>query len=115
MACLQHACGPPEAVQLEVALSRHDLRSLDSAHLRDPTLSGLDLADRAKLIRRVARDADVVGPLKNKLNVADLEHLGAALLGIVAGRVQKAVHKGVRKVEDGLRQDISVRKCVCER
>lgn len=99
-----HVCGAPETGPLEVALARHDLRSLDGAHLGDPTLGGQHLSDSAELVRGVAGDADVVGALKDKLDVANLEDLGAALLGIVAGRVQKAVHKRVGKVEDGLRR-----------
>lgn len=64
-----------------------DFGRLDRAHLGDPALGGLDLAHGAQLVRRVARDADVVDALQDNLDVANLKHLGAALLGVGAGRV----------------------------
>lgn len=101
---LPHACGASRALPSEVALARHNLGSLDGAHLRDPALGGQHLPNRAELIRGVAGDAYVVGALKDELDVAYLENLGAALLGIVARRVQKSVHKGVGQVKDRLQR-----------
>lgn len=76
---------------------------MDGAHLGDPGRAGLDFADGAKLLARVTGDADVVGALEDELNVADLEDLAPALLGVAAGGVKDAVDETVGKVEDGLR------------
>lgn len=78
-----------------LALAGHNLRSLDGAHFGNPTRGGLNLADRSKLIRRITRDADVVGTLENELDVANLEDLGAALLGVLAGNLKDIVYEGI--------------------
>lgn len=79
-----------------------DFRGLNGADLGEPTNCGLHLAHRAEFIRSVAWNADVVRALKHKLNVANLENLGAALFGNGAGGVQEAVDKRVGEVEDRL-------------
>jgi hypothetical protein len=80
----------------------HDLGRLNRAHLGDPSLAGLGLADSAQLVRCVTRDADVVGALENQLDVTDLEYLGAALFGEAAGGVQDIVNEVVCYTKDRL-------------
>lgn len=51
----------------------HDLRGLDSIHLLVVAWGGLGFPDGANFVCGVARDTDIVLPLQNKLNVADLK------------------------------------------
>jgi hypothetical protein len=82
------------------ALPTGNLGCLYSAHLRNPRWSRLDLAHSANLVRGVAGDADVVASLERELDVADLEELGAALLGVLAGGLQDLVDEVVCYLED---------------
>lgn len=58
-----------------LALARGYLGCLDGAHLGDPGSRGLDLAHGTKLVRGVARDADIVSAFQDELDVANLEDL----------------------------------------
>lgn len=81
-----------------IPLPWHDLRCLHGAHLADPRGRGLDLADGAQFVGRVARDADIVRALQHELDVADLQHLGPALLSVTAGRGEHAIDERVGEV-----------------
>lgn len=87
---------------LVVVFATSDLGSLHSTHLRDPRRSRLDLADGADLIAGVAGNADVVATLESELDVADLEDLATALLGVLASGRENLVDEVVCNVEDGL-------------
>lgn len=87
---------------LELLVAGH-LRCLDGADLGEPADGRLDFAHGAELIGGIARDADVVDTLKHELDIADLENLGATLLGDVAGRVKERVDERVGHGENGLR------------
>ena len=75
---------------------------MNSAHLRNPSRGRLDLAHGTDLIGGVARDANVVAALEGQLDVADLEDLAAALLGVLAGCLEDLVDEVVCDLEDGL-------------
>ena len=47
-------------------------------------------------------DANVVAALEGQLDVADLEDLAAALLGVLAGCLEDLVDEVVCDLEDGL-------------
>jgi hypothetical protein len=79
-----------------------DLGGLDSADLAKPGSTGLGLADGTELVRGEARDSDVVDTLKDQLNVTDLKHLGAALLGKSTGTVKDIVDEVVSNLQDRL-------------
>lgn len=83
-------------------LPTRNLRSLNSAHLRNPSSRWLNLADGTDLIAGIAGNADVVASLESELDVADFEDLGAAFLGVLAGCLEDLVDEGVGNVEDGL-------------
>ena len=61
-----------------------------------------ELAHSADLVRGVAGDADVVVALKDELDVADLEGLGAARFGAFAGCGYDLVDELVGDGEDAL-------------
>jgi hypothetical protein len=73
---------------------------LNSAHLRDPSRRRLNLAYGTDLIAGVAGNADVVASLEGELDVTDLEDLGAAFLGVLAGCLENLIDEGVGDVED---------------
>lgn len=87
---------------LLLALAGHDLGGLDGAHLGDPAGRGLDLADSTEFIGRVARHANVVGALKDQLDIANLEDLGATLLGVAAGSMENVIDEAISHVQDAL-------------
>lgn len=80
-----------------------DLGGLNGAHLVDPALSRLDLADGAQLIRRITRDALVEGALQHELDITDLQNFRAASLGHGAGAMEQAVNEGIGKIQNQLR------------
>lgn len=88
--------------RLNIPLTPRNLTRLNRTHLIDPPLRRLELADRTDLIRRIARDADIVIALKDELDVADLEGLGAASFGALAGSGDDLVDELVGDGEDGL-------------
>ena len=83
-------------------LSTRDLGSLYGAHLRNPVGSRLDLADSADLVTGVAGDADVVATLERKLDIADLEGLGATFLGIFASCLKDLINEVVGDLKNRL-------------
>jgi hypothetical protein len=83
-------------------LTTSDLGRLHRTHLRNPRRARLNLADGTDLIRRIPRDADIVASFKSELDVADLEDLAAALLGVLAGCLEDLVYEVVGDLEDGL-------------
>ena len=107
MYCFSLASPPPPSRGCSQArsitpLSTSDLCCLYSAHLRNPRRARLNLADGTDLIRRIAWDADIVASFKSELDVADLEDLAAALLGVLAGCLEDLVYEVVGNLEDGL-------------
>lgn len=62
----------------------------------------LDLADGAQLVRRVPRDADVVGALDRHLEVAGLENLATARRRQPACGFGDVIHERISRVECSL-------------
>lgn len=89
-------------MQLNITLPPSNLTRLNRTHLIDPTLRRLKLANGTDLIRRIARDTDIVVALEDELDVADLEGLGAAGFGALAGCCDDLVDELVGDGEDGL-------------
>lgn len=77
-----------------------NLGGLDCAHFRDPVGSWLNLADSSDLITGISWDTDVVLALQSELNVANLQHVRAALFGVLTSRLQNLVDEGICDVED---------------
>lgn len=73
---------------------------LNGTHLRDPVGSWLNLADGSDLVTSVSWDTYIVLTLKRELNIPNLQHVGTALFGVLAGRLQDLVDKGICNVED---------------
>lgn len=90
------------ATHLNIPLPPSNLTRLNRTHLIDPSLRRLKLADCTDLIRRIARDTDIVIALKDELDVADLEGLGAAGFGALAGCGDDLVDELIGDREDGL-------------
>lgn len=100
MPVFSHAMNPDPT--LISVLSSSDLRGLYSTHLGDPVGSRSNLADSADLVAGVAGNADVVATLESELDIADLEDLGAAFLGILAGCLKDLIDEAVGDIEDRL-------------
>lgn len=81
-----------------------NLGSLNSTHLADPGWRRLDLPNSADLVASIAGDAYVVATFKGELNIANLQDLRAALLRVLACRLQNLVDKLIRNRQDGLRR-----------
>lgn len=90
------------ACSSQIRLPPRNLTRLHRAHLGDPPLGRQKLAHSADLVRGVAGDADVVVALEDELDVADLEGLGAARLGALAGGCDDLVDELVGDGEDAL-------------
>ena len=75
-----------------------DLGSLNSAHFGDPSGRGLNLPHSADLVAGVARNPNVVTTLKSELDVANLELLRTALLGVLASSLQNLIDEVVGDV-----------------
>lgn len=84
-------------------LSASDFRSLNSAHLRDPSGSRLNLADCTNLIAGITRNTNVVATLQSELDVADLEDVRAAFFGILACCLKNLIDKIIGNSENRLR------------
>ena len=89
-------------MHLNIPLPTRNLARLNRTHLIDPPLRRLELANSADLVRGVARDTDVVVALEDELDVADLEGLGAAGFGALAGGGDDLVDELVGDGEDSL-------------
>jgi len=89
---------------LQVHLTPGNLAGLDRAHLGNPSLRRLELAHSPDLVGCVAGDADVVVALEDELDVANLERLGAASFGALAGCGDDLVDEFVGYGEDALGQ-----------
>ena len=83
-------------------LSTSDLRSLNCTHLGDPSSRRLNLADGTNLVAGVAWNANVVAALEGELDVANLEDLGAAFFGVLAGCLEDLIDEGIGNIEDRL-------------
>jgi hypothetical protein len=83
-------------------LATGNLGRLHRAHLCDPGRGRLNLAHGTDLVGGVAGDANVVAALEGQLDVADLEDLAAALLGILASCLEDLIDEVVGDLEDGL-------------
>jgi hypothetical protein len=67
-------------IVLKVRLPTHNLRRIDRLHLVDPPCCRHNLAYCAHLVRRIARDTNIVAALKDVLDVADVELRAVAQL-----------------------------------
>jgi hypothetical protein len=86
-----------------IRLATHDLGGVDGAHLVVPRGRRVDAPDDARLVERVAGDADVVVALEHRLDVADVERRVRAQLGELAGPDDDIVDKLVGQLEERLR------------
>ncbi len=86
-----------------LALARHHLGGLHSAHLGNPGGRRRDPTHGSKFVCGVARNSYVVGALHDELQVAYLEDLGAALLSVTAGLGDDIIDEAVGSAEDALR------------
>ena len=69
---LSKACLHRDTVS-QIPLPPSNLGSLNSAQFLSPSGSRLRFADGTQLVRCVARDADIVVPLQDELEVTKLE------------------------------------------
>jgi hypothetical protein len=85
-----------------IRLPTHHLGGVDGAHLVMPRRGWVDAPDDARLVERVAGDADVVIALEHRLDVANLERRVRAELGKLAGRGDDVVDELVGELKEGL-------------
>jgi hypothetical protein len=69
-----------------------------------PRRRRVDAPHDARLVKRVAGDADVVVALEHRLDVADVERRVGAQLGQLAGADDDVVDKLVGELEQGLKR-----------
>lgn len=70
---LLHSTHPSFGIKSKITLPPHNLSSINSLHLIHPSSGRNNLAHSPHLVRRIARDADVVAALEHVLDVADVE------------------------------------------
>ncbi len=85
-----------------IRLPTHHLGGVDGTHLVMPRRGRVDAPDDARLVERVAGDADVVVALEHRLDVANLERRVRPELGELAGRRDDVVDELVGELEEGL-------------
>ena len=88
------------ALNLLFPFTGHNLGSLNSTHFGNPACGWLYLSHSSQLIRRITWNANIVGPLEDKLDVTNFQDLGTALFGIPTGRMKNIVNKGVGHVQN---------------
>jgi hypothetical protein len=89
----------PEGANSIVRLAAHDLGRVDGAHLVMPGRRRVHAPNDARLIKRVAGDADVVVALEHRLDVADVERRVGTQLGELARTDDDVVDELVSKLE----------------
>ena len=75
---------------------------LERIHLVVILRGRVEFADSADIVGGVARNTDVPVALEDDLDVADVERVGAAKLGHLAGGGRDGVNKLIDELEDGL-------------
>lgn len=93
---------------LITTLSTRDLRSLNGAHLVDPSRAWCDLTDGSNLITSVTWNTNIVTALKSELNITDLQNFGATFLGILTCGLKDLIDEVIGDCKDGLVDRVSL-------
>jgi len=85
-----------------ILVDAHNLTSLNSLHLANPTRRRLELAHSSQLIQTVTRDANTVVALEHHLNVLDLQRLALSEFGQLASPRDDVVDEVIGQRQNSL-------------